>query len=202
MWSIYLSSLIFGGSLILFSILFGGESDKNIEIDNDLDADVDAEGSMSLAVHGDLDSTWLPFLSMRFWTFGLSSFGLTGGLLELLGTTFAVHLSLAILFGIGIGWATAFAFHKLKNDSVSSITTTSALQSLEGTALLPMEPGKMGKIRVKQGGEIVDLIAQSNETIHRGDTILVVNIENGVADVCSLKPRQKQAPLPLGEKSS
>lgn len=204
MSSIYLSALIFGGSLILFSLIFGGESDKNIEMDVDADVDaeldMEAEGGLPLAMHGEVDSTWLPFLSMRFWTFGLSGFGLTGGLLELLGTAFAVHLSLAILLGVGVGWATAFAFQKLKTSSVTSITHTETLHSAEAIALLPIEPGKMGKVRVKKGGEIVDLIAQSNESIQRGETILIVHIENGIADVCSLKANRKKQHQPIGEK--
>ena len=81
MSSIYLSALVFGGILILFSIVLGGDSDKSIEADKDLsldkdfdfgdvdvdadvDADADADGDAS---HGDVDSTWLPF--SEFWTF-------------------------------------------------------------------------------------------------------------------------------------
>ena len=35
MSAVYLSCLVFGGILILMSILFGGESDKSIEADKD-----------------------------------------------------------------------------------------------------------------------------------------------------------------------
>ena len=47
--------------------------------------------------------------------------------------------------------------------------------SEEGTVILPIRPDGMGKIRINLGGEVVDLFARSNESIDRGQTILVVH---------------------------
>jgi membrane protein implicated in regulation of membrane protease activity len=224
MLPIYLSALVFGGTLILFSILLGGESDKSIEADKDFDfggdkdfdfsANVDAEidadieadagagADADLDVHGDVDSTWLPFLSMRFWTFGLTSFGLTGSILDGLETNHVLSLTFSIILGVAIGWVVAYAFHKLKKESVTSKTNIKELQNEEAQAILPIGPGKMGKVRIQQGGEVVDVIAQSNDSIARGENVLVINIKDGIADVCSLKNRtRKKIKQQHGEKS-
>ncbi|MAA79371.1 MAG: hypothetical protein CL916_08930 [Deltaproteobacteria bacterium] len=207
MSSIYLSALVFGGILILFSILLGGDSDKSIEADKDIsfdkdfdfgdidadvdvDADVDAEADGSM--HGDVDSTWLPFLSMRFWTFGLASFGMTGTILDFLDPTSSLTLPISIVMGISIGWVIAYLFHTLKKEKVSSITSTKEMISEEGTVILPIKSGSMGKIRISLGGEVVDLFARSNETIERGETILVVHMKDGIADVCTLNKNKKR----------
>jgi len=206
MSSIYLSALVFGGILILFSILLGGDSDKSIEadkdisfdkdfdfgdIDADIDADVDADADAEGDMHGDVDSTWLPFLSMRFWTFGLASFGMTGTLLDFLDPSSALTFPISIIMGIGIGWVIAYAFHKLKKEKVSSVTSTKEMISEEGTVIVPIKADSMGKVRINLGGEVVDLFARSNEDIERGEPILVVHIKDGIADVCTIKTKRK-----------
>jgi hypothetical protein len=217
MFAIYLSALVFGGTLILFSIVLGGESDKDIEVDKDFDfgadkdfdfgADKDfefeADADGDIDIHGDVDSTWLPFLSMRFWTFGLASFGLTGSILDVLKTNDIVALPISIVLGIAIGWVVAYAFHKLKKDSVTAKTNIKELQNEEALAILAIGPDKIGKIRIKQGGEVVDIMAQSNESIARGENVLIINIKDGIADVCSLKStsRKKKQQQQHGEKS-
>lgn len=208
MSSIYLSALVFGGILILFSILLGGDSDKSIEadkdisfdkdfdfgdidVDADVDADIDADAEMDASMHGDVDSTWLPFLSMRFWTFGLTSFGLTGSLLDLLGYSSSLTLPISVVMGVSIGWVIAFLFHKLKKERVTGVTSTREMISEEGTVILPIKPNSMGKIRINMGGEVVDLFAQSNETIERGQKILVVHVKNGVAEVSTITKKRR-----------
>ena len=88
MLPIYLVTLIVGGVLVLVSV-FLGDSDTDadvaadIDVDADLDlaagADVDADGSLDVGLIDALQA-WLPFTSMRFWTFFAAFFGLTGSL--------------------------------------------------------------------------------------------------------------------------
>ena len=87
----YLGSLTLGGVFILTSIFFGdADTDVDAIMDLDMDLDLDADEA-ALAVFQDPSDaisdtgTWIPFFSLRFWTFALASFGLAGTLLELLG---------------------------------------------------------------------------------------------------------------------
>ena len=88
----YLGSLAFGGVLILASLVFG-DSDVDADLDVDADIDVDAEVELDADVEMvQIDdpadvvvSRWNPLFSMRFWTFALASFGLSGTLLTIIG---------------------------------------------------------------------------------------------------------------------
>ena len=194
MLSIYLSALVFGGILILFSIVLGGDSDKSIEADKDFDfgdADVDADADADGSMHGDVDSTWLPFLSMRFWTFGLASFGMTGSILQSIDEESVLTLPVSIVLGITIGWITAYIFNRLKKERVSGETNSKTLVSEEALVILPIKADAMGKIRVNRGGENVDIFARSTEYIDRGESVLVVHVQNGIAEVCTLNSKKK-----------
>ena len=76
MLAVYLFCVALGGILILASILFG-DADIEADVDVDADADLDQEISVEWSV--------LPFGSLRFWTFLVECFGLTGALLTLVG---------------------------------------------------------------------------------------------------------------------
>ena len=82
-----------GGVLIVASIVLG-------DTDTDVDLDVDADVDLDVGLDGDQDALivlkdpgdavadagiWLPFFSLRFWTFALAGFGASGLLLHLLG---------------------------------------------------------------------------------------------------------------------
>ncbi len=89
MLTVYLITAVVGGAFVLLSA-FGGshddfdhdadfDSDAGFESDAGLDADFGADADHGELVHADV---WLPFLSMRFWTYFLTFFGVTGMLLD------------------------------------------------------------------------------------------------------------------------
>lgn len=203
----YLGSLVLGGVLILASIVLGGgddDFDKDLGIDKDFDlnidgageinADIDVGGGMDAdmdAATGELDGeNWLPFLSMRFWTFALACFGMSGTIMDILGTSPVVSAPIAAITGIALGWGVAYVFHRLKRDSVSSNTSSTSLLNQEGFAILPVSKELKGKIRLSLGTEVMDLVATTNDPmpIERGEKIMVVSVENGTAVISSLIP--------------
>ena len=92
--------LAVGAVMVLFSLFAGGESgaDGHADAGGGGDADAGADGHAGDAdghadAHGHADGAagggdfWLLFVSMRFWVFFLTFFGLTGLLLELAGAS-------------------------------------------------------------------------------------------------------------------
>ena len=107
--------------LIAASVLMGGERlgvdvdadvDADLDVDVDVDIDIDVDADADLDIDGGIDKdvdvgAWLPFLSGRFWTFGLASFGLMGTLLTLEGFGTAVAAPSSSVLGLVVGWTAA-----------------------------------------------------------------------------------------------
>ncbi|MEC8422522.1 MAG: hypothetical protein VX000_02030, partial [Myxococcota bacterium] len=184
------------GVLIAASIVLGGDSDADADADVDLDGDIDAdfdadaEGVLELSPTKDADlGNWLPFLSVRFWTFGLASFGLTGALLTVLGFGDGMAVPVSGGLGVTIGWLAALAFRSLRRANVSADTALRDVGGAEGEVLLAIGPGKRGKVRALIGGRWVDLLAETGDEtlLARNEKILVVSVTDGVAQVTRLR---------------
>jgi len=194
MLSIYWGTFLFGGILIGASIFMGdgdgdgdGDFDKDVSIDKDVSLDFDGDGD------ADFDSmAWLPFLSLRFWTFFFGLFGLSGILLTGLGTGATLTLATSSVFGVGMAYPISYLFQKLKSDSVTSLTDSRDYTQEIATAILPIRANGQGKIRITTSGELVDLIA-NNPTytdIEQGSEVLVISVDEGIATVSPL-PKER-----------
>ena len=169
--------------------------DKDIEFDKDVsfDKDVDFDGDLD-GEGGDMDGpAWLPFLSLRFWTFALGSFGLTGTILTLLGSSSVATAVVSTVLGLVLGYVIAWAFQKLKKSNVTVETSSIALKNKEGEVTIPISVGGRGKIRVKTDLQIHDLIAvtQDANTITPGEKVIIVSVKDGVANVTTLSNHKK-----------
>jgi hypothetical protein len=131
---------------------------------------------------------WNPLFSMRFWTFALASFGLCGTLLTLVGTPAIVGAVLSAGMGIGLGAAAAWMFQHLSRNQVSASTNLKSVRGVHATVLLPIRPTGRGKVRMQIDGHHVDVIAQTttNTTLEQSSTVLVVDVEDGIANVTCL----------------
>ena len=151
MLPIYIGSLALGTVLIGASIIFG-DADTDADIDFDVDADggdfgggldVDPDGFDLMNDSGDAIAgagTWLPFLSLRFWTFALAAFGASGGMLHLLGVSGLVGILASSTMGIGIGIGASWVFRQLQLTQVSGNIGMFDIQGKEATVLLPVGP--------------------------------------------------------------
>ena len=99
----------FGCVLIGASLVFGGHVDDHHDLESDHDHDTIGAGS---------EVIWLPFLSMRFWTFAAACFGLTGILLTGGGVQEPLTGGISTFMGISLGWVIARFSHTLKTDAV------------------------------------------------------------------------------------
>src|SRR5690349_10121353 len=94
MLTVYIVSAVVAGVLVLLSLLGIGHEvghDLNFEVAHEVDHDAD---------HGDGAGLWMPFFSMRFYTYFFAAFGTTGLLLHFLTTTPSM---IALWISVGVG---------------------------------------------------------------------------------------------------
>ncbi|MBN1335175.1 MAG: hypothetical protein JXB39_04385 [Deltaproteobacteria bacterium] len=195
------------------------DHDLDHDVDHDLeasaDAHVDAEHgeagadaspfALTHASHGMLDkgldhhpatSAWLPFLSLRFWTFGLVAFGLTGAVLFGLWSATPLTLVFAVPMGLGVGTGASALFRWLQRSATGGPVPAEELRGLEGILLLSAGPGHMGKVRLSVEGQYVDLPATTRdaELLPLKTRVIVVDLKDGVADVTAALPGASTEP--------
>lgn len=200
MLPLYVGSLALGGVLIAATIFLGdADTDVDLDVDGDLDVGLDADHDAILILKDPGDAmvdagTWLPFFSLRFWTFALASFGASGVALHLLGVPAILGAVVSILLGLGIGTAAAWVFRQLQLNQPSGNVGMFDVRGTEATVLLSVGPDKVGKVRVLLDGQHVDLPArtQGDTTMNRNGKALVLSVEQGVAEI---------TPVPIGYKS-
>ena len=197
MLEVYWGTFLFGGILILSSIVMGGgDGDADMDKDLSLDKDISFDKDMDINVDDfdsdgtDFDSMgWLPFLSLRFWTFFTGLFGLNGIIMTNLGSGETTTLVASGVMGVGLAYPIAYLFQYLKRNPVTSNTSSKSYEQEIAQTLLPMRPDGSGKIRISMSGELIDLIAQNptNENIEQGQEVLIVEMKDGIALVSPIE---------------
>lgn len=152
MHHVYLGAVAFGVTLLTASFVLGGK-----------DTDHGGHAHDGGAGHG-----FAPIASLRFWVFVLTFGGGAGLALEALGSSPAVAAGGAI----GVGWAAGAlavaVVRSLTRHSVSSELRTADLVGVTGTLVLPVGPGKPGKVRVDVQGRIEDYVANVANVVDDG----------------------------------
>lgn len=214
MLTVYLIAAIVGGTLIVLSAFGGGDGDHDVDADHDVDLHLDHDVDLHLAHDIDLDADhdvdlapgtdvavasgadhggaidgeglWLPFLSLRFWTYFAAGFGLVGTALTWLGSLADVIVGLAA-GGTGLvsGLAMAYAMRLLKAGEAHGQIKMSDYEGAEGRVRVAIAPGAPGKIRTVIRGEELDLIAlpAEGETLPPGTPVMIIDMEGTVARV-------------------
>ncbi len=209
MIGLYIGALAFGGILIGVSILLGGgdgDFDKDFDMSADADFDVDADIDVDVDVDADFGgggfdkdfdlsgssdaataAMWLPFLSMRFWTFGAAGFGLVGSVLHPFAP-WLVTLAAACFTGSVAGLGAAWFFRQLKVNTVTASVGLKQFVGREARVLLPVAPGEIGKIVIDDPQGQLELTArtQDHAAIRRGARVLITDVTDGTANVTSM----------------
>ncbi|MFW6051131.1 MAG: hypothetical protein ACODAU_08150 [Myxococcota bacterium] len=167
---VYLFALVLGGVLLVASVLLGGHSG-----DADADADVDAGGDAGTGEHlpvhldhgGDIsgfDAFWA-LRSLRFWTFFLAFFGLTGLVLDGLGLVEGALASALVALGMGAGsgYLAAGVLRWLGREESGSIASSGDYVGKTARVLVPVRKGGVGKVRLDLRGSSVDVLATTDE---------------------------------------
>ncbi len=179
MLAAYLISAIVGGVLVTISIVAGGHGHDAGGHGGDLDEHGVAHGDADAAHGGLLDalSSWLPFGSLRFWTFFVAFFGLTGTAMTVLATAGPVAIAVAATaVGYASGILLARTIRGLQRSSGDSSVAEADLVGATAQVLLPIAPGRTGKVRLHVKDRSVDLLAETEESpvIAAGEQVLVI----------------------------
>ncbi len=194
--SIYAGAAVFGGILIGASVIgFDKAHEAEVHADGHLDMKAEPEAHFDGAKHDGVDDApelgvlAATLLSMRFWTFFLGSFGLTGVLLHLVGLPWFLSAPIAVALGTAIGSAVAYFFRLAHKRSAGTIADTQSLLGKEGVVVLAIEPGKPGKIKITHDGVTVDFLAHTTDRrIERGERVIVAEMKGGNATVTPVQP--------------
>lgn len=177
MVAIYVGALLFGGVLIVASLVGAGDH----PVGGHVGAGADPHAGGGNAVLAAL-------LGVRFWSFGAAFFGVTALLLHAVGgaalRAAAPLVSAAV--GVGAGFAASLFFRSMTRASVGRVGEASALVGREGKLLLPVSRAQPGKVRLAQppGGQL-DLVAETSDddALPAGAEVLVVELRGTVAVV-------------------
>jgi membrane protein implicated in regulation of membrane protease activity len=195
--AIYGLSFIFGGIFVLLAAIGGLDG---VDIDTDFDLDVDAaipDTIDDIDVGTQIDQTltalqsrwWLPLLSLRFWTFSLCFFGLTGLLITLGTPDLAPGVTALIAVGMGVscGWVAAVVLRSLSHQPISSMVKPESLIGQVGQVEIPFDPASRGKVQLVLGDSTVSYFAitQEERAFTVGESVLVVGMEHGKLWVAS-----------------
>jgi hypothetical protein len=168
---VYLGAVAFGVTLLVASFLMGGK-----------DADHGADHGGHAHDGGELGLGWAPVTSLRFWVF-LFAFGGGAGLaLTRLGSSELVAAIGALVIGWAAGAVAVAVVRHLTKHSVSSGLLTSEIVGATGTVVLPVGPGKPGKVRVDIKGRTEDYVANIVEDggeLPTGSAVLIVSEADG-----------------------
>jgi membrane protein implicated in regulation of membrane protease activity len=180
---VYLVAAILGWPLVLFFILFAGDDgggEVDLDIDIDADVEIGAEPASSLAAD---------LLSIRSLAFFLSFFGITGLVLGWLDVNGVLTLLAAAALGVFALWLNHILMRFIRTSSVSTELSDRVLEGMPGRVVVPVAPGRRGKISLDVQGQIIYLIARPYRggSFDVGTQVVVVEVDRGAALVASLE---------------
>ncbi len=176
MLSVYILCTLAGGVVLGASAFAGHDGGGDVHADH-------AEAGDQGGTEG--HHAFLPFLSLRFWTWAATFFGLTGTLLTWAGTAAGAVPWLAALVGLGSGWGASYALGRLTREAVGVLPEASSHVGREGKLLLPLRKGARSKVRLSINGVDTDLLAETDADteIPAQSPVLIVGMRGLVAIV-------------------
>ncbi|MBC8063398.1 MAG: NfeD family protein [Chlorobia bacterium] len=174
---VYAVSALVAGVLVLLS-LFGAEHGS--------DAATGLELHTGGADHDSDHGFWLPFFSLRFYTYFFAGFGATGLLLHFLTQTNPVAAAwISGMVGLVSGLGVAILIRILKITETSGSANDKDVLGKEANVMVAIRGSNPGQIRCTVRGDIIDFTAFSEELepIEVGETVIVVAMEDGKAQV-------------------
>lgn len=202
---IYIFCMVLGGVFVALSVfggLFDADADLDVDMDVDMDADFDLDADADAGAHvdfnaehgydGDIEVSvgrrFNPFVSFKFYTFGLAFFGLTGVLFTALNLveSSALVLAVSLATGLGAGLGMAYVLYRLNASAGSQGVTSNDYAGLPAKIMLPVGAGRTGKARMSIKGQIIEMPARAADddvVFDFGEDCYVLGIEDGVVQV-------------------
>ena len=191
MLTVYLITAVVGGTLVVLSALSGhGDHDVDGELDIDGELDLDGGAHFDGDVHPDMAdgalvakeaqslTTWLPFFSLRFWTYFSAGFGGTGCLLswfDLAGATVTATIS-SVTGGIA-GLGMFYVMRALQGSETDSAATARDLAGQDALVSVKVSADEPGEVRLDFKGMTVELLARSRtgEELDVGTEVVILD---------------------------
>ncbi|PWE00941.1 NfeD family protein [Marinilabilia rubra] len=204
---LYVVAAVFGAGVLLvdsFSSVLSssqsGDDDGGDDLDADGEVDVDSEGGDD-SDHYEADGSdlvdyqkykakgFLQFISfLRTLVYFCAGFGVTGVFAILTGESTLSSLLWSI--PVGLGTVLVFKlFRRIQQNKLDSSFADKELVNMKGEALLPIEGQQMGKVRIQFGSLTLERyakLASNNQSINKGDRIVISNVDKEVVYVRSL----------------
>lgn len=185
MMTVYIICLAVGGALVALAALGGLDG---VDFDSEFDADVNLENRSRESKNKPRLNTKspgfrlrLPFGSLRFWTFGVCCFGLTGIILSILNPALTLTFvnTVAVAIGVLCGTIIVWTFDILRSQEVNSLVQSHDLIGLSATVEIPFNRNSRGKVRLNVMGSNLYLMAmtEENQEFSPGDGVFIVAME-------------------------
>ncbi|MGH9266350.1 MAG: hypothetical protein ACRD1D_16825 [Acidimicrobiales bacterium] len=124
--------------------------------------------------------------------FVAAAFGVCGLVLTAVGTRSATTFTSAVIAGAVAGVVNAALFSYLRRSESTTEVTDAELTGKIGRVVLPLTGDRRGRITLTVGDQQIQLSAlalpDAPDELAIGDTVLVVDVHNGVARVAPLDP--------------
>ncbi len=190
MLSVYWVCFAVGGTFVLLAVLSGldgvdfGDSDVDTPLDDDIEL-TESQDQSPPSLFQPQKSAWRDLLSifatLRFWTFALCFFGLTGLVLSHLPVQLpsALVAIAAVFMGILCGSLVAGSLRLLQKRHTDSLVRSDDLVGAMGTVEVPFDNHSRGKVRLLVKGSLIDMLASTDEArpFKQGDRVLVVGLD-------------------------
>ena len=167
MITIYLLALGFGGTLLVASMLLGGQHGG---------AEHGAGGDGHTAASDGGEAIWTVARSVRFWIFLFAFGGAVGAVLT--GLDAAGRVPVAVIAGVvgQAAGAVAATVMRAVSGAASSTVDAAELAGATGVVTVAIAPGQIGKIRVEAKGRALDVLAAADDGagLPAGTEILVI----------------------------
>jgi hypothetical protein len=191
MLGVYWLATLVGWPFVAFFLFFGGDVDADIDMDADFDVDPGGDGELAVAQGGGLLSAVVSFLSFRSLVFFASFFGLTGLLLTWADTNGVLTFVAAVGVGAFASWVNHRLLRYLKASSSDSTIHDRDVAGSPAEIVLPVGPGRKGKITANVLGHRLQFTASAYDTSDGrvygvGDSVVIVEVDEGVAKIAAL----------------
>lgn len=191
----YIFCAVLGGGLILLS-LFGGGHGHGHDISHDIGHDVGHDvghdaghGHDSHEATGQHDGPWIPFFSLRFWTYQIGVFGAMGLILSLMNESVEpTRAFIAAGTGFVSGLIAAAMVRWIQTHEADSTARDRDMLGLRARVTVPIREQQLGRIRATVKGELLDILATSEDrlALPEGSEVVIVGMEDGRATVMPL----------------
>jgi membrane protein implicated in regulation of membrane protease activity len=173
-----------GGVVVGASILLGGHGGE-VHAGGDGAEPVGHDGPGSGP-----ETFFFALLSVRFWTFFLAFFGLTGFLFEGLGLVPWSWLTgvIAAIVGVIAGSSASWIVRRLQRDTSNSAVSSTDYVGKMARVLVGFGQGEVGKVRLEVKGSTIDLLAMpiDGKRFAAKDEVLIVEMDGVHAKVAAV----------------